>query len=112
MEHADSFIINIAIADMNRLTTSILDLSKEYHNTNVFINEGVYVIPPPYYLDWFEKYHPSVTLNWDEGTFCLQYMNGIQEPPPDRQQWNILFDAVIMIEYRIVMWNKSSEWLD
>ena len=63
MAHADSFIINIAIAAMNRLTTSILDVSNEYHNTNVPIHEIVYVIPPPNYLDWFKLFYPNVILN-------------------------------------------------
>ena len=63
MAHADSFRINIDIKDMHRLTASILDVSNAFHNINVLINESVYVSPPPYYLDWFEKSYPNGPLN-------------------------------------------------
>ena len=78
MAHDDSFIINIAIASMHRLTARILDVSNAFQNTNVPIHERVCVIPPPYYLDWFEIFHPNVPLNLDDGPFCLQCMNVIQ----------------------------------
>ena len=41
------------------------------------IHERVCVSPSPYYLDWFENSYPDVPLNRDDGTFCIQYMNGI-----------------------------------
>ena len=50
--HVDSFIINIAIEAMHRLTASTLDVS----NANVPIHERVFAIPPPYHIDWFERY--------------------------------------------------------
>ena len=49
--HADSFIINISIADMHILTARILDVSNAFQNKNVPIHEIVCVSPPPYYLD-------------------------------------------------------------
>ena len=49
--HADSLIINIAIAYMHRLTDIILDVINAFQNTNVPIHERVCVSPPPYYLD-------------------------------------------------------------
>ena len=49
--HDDSFIINISIMAMHRLTVRILDVSNEFQNTNVPINERVCVSPPPYYLN-------------------------------------------------------------
>ena len=79
MAHADSPRINIAVADMHRITDRILDVSNELNNTNFSIHERVCVIPPTYYLDCFEKYHPNVPLNLDEYPFCLQCMNVIQE---------------------------------
>ena len=36
--HADSFIIDIAIVDMPRLTDRTLDISNAFHNTNVTIH--------------------------------------------------------------------------
>ena len=71
MAHADSVIIKIAIAYMDILTSGILDLSNSFHNTNVNIHEIFYVIPPLYYLEWFEKSYPNVPLNLDESKFCL-----------------------------------------
>ena len=65
--HAESFRINLAIVDMHRLDDKVLDVSNAFHNTNVSILERVCVIPSPYYLDWFEKSHPNVPLNQDEG---------------------------------------------
>ena len=47
---------------MHRLTVRILDDSNAFKNTNVPIHEIVCVIPPPYYLDWFERYYPNVRL--------------------------------------------------
>ena len=61
--HDDSFRINIAVADMHRLTARILNVTNYLHNTNVPIHERVCVSPPPYYLDWFEKYYPNFPLN-------------------------------------------------
>ena len=45
--HADLFRINISITDMHRLTVSILDVSNEFHNSNVPIHKIVCVYPQP-----------------------------------------------------------------
>ena len=97
MAHADSFRINIAIASMHRLTNRILDVSNAFQNTNVPIHEIVCVIPPPYYLDWFEILYPNVSLNRDDGPFFLQCVNAIQGTKPDVRQWKILLYAVVTI---------------
>ena len=97
MAHADSFRINISIADIHRLTASILDVTNAFQNTNLPIHERFFVSPPPYYLDWFERYYPNVPLNRDYGPFCLQCMNGIQGKKTDGRQWNRLLDAVVSI---------------
>ena len=73
--HAESFIFNIAIADMRRLTSSTLNVSNIGQNTNVPIHEIVCVSSPSYFLDWFEISYPNVPLNIDEVTFCIQCMN-------------------------------------
>ena len=86
MAHADSFRINISIAYIHRLTASILDVSNAFQNTNVPIHEIVCVSPPPYYLDWFERYYPNVPLNRYDGPFCLQCMNGIKGTNPAVRQ--------------------------
>ena len=54
---------NIAIADMHRLASRILYVSNAFQNTNVPIHERVCVVPPPYYLDWFEISYPNFPLN-------------------------------------------------
>ena len=48
VEHADLFRINIAITDMHRFTTRILDVSNVFHNTNFTINKIVCVSTPSY----------------------------------------------------------------
>ena len=63
MTHYDSFIINIAIAYIHIITARVLYISNDFYNKNVPINERVFVIPPPYYLYWFEKYYPNVIIN-------------------------------------------------
>ena len=95
--HADSSRINIAIASMHRLTARILYVSNAFQNKNVPIYERVFVIPPPYYLDWSEISYPNVPLNQDDGPFCLQCMNRIQGTKPAGRQWNRLLDAVVTI---------------
>ena len=97
MAHADLFKINIAIVSMHRLTTMILDVSNVFQNKNVPIYERVCVIPPTYYLDWFEMSYPNFPLNLDDGPFCIQCMNGIQGTNPSVRQWNRLLDAVVTI---------------
>ena len=97
MAYADSFRINIAIEDMNRLTSSILHVSNVFQNKNVTIHERVCASPPPYYLYWFERYYPNVPLNLDDGPFCPQCMNGIRGTKPDGIQWNRLLDSVVTI---------------
>ena len=69
--HADSFRINIVIEAMHRLTSRILGISYYFQNKNNPIHKRVCVSPPPYYVDWFEKYYPNVTLNWDNGPFLF-----------------------------------------
>ena len=71
VEHADSFRTNIAIAAMHRLTDRILDISNVFQNTNPPIHERVYVSPPNYYLDWFERSYPNIPLNRDDGPFVF-----------------------------------------
>ena len=99
--HTESFRINIAIAYMHRLTAMILDVSNAFNNTNFPINERVCVIPPPYYIDWFEIYYPNVPLNRDDGQFSTQCMNGIQVKNPAGRQYNRLLDAVVtLLKYK------------
>ena len=50
-------------------TFRILDVRNDFKNTNVLINERVCVIPPTYYIDWFEKDYHIIPLNEYEGTF-------------------------------------------
>ena len=97
MAHADSFIINIAIASIHRLNERILDVSNAFQNTNFPIHEIVCVSPPPYYLEWFERSYPNFPLNRDDGKFCLQCMNGIQVTKPAGRKWNRLLDSVVAI---------------
>ena len=61
------------------------------------IHERLCVSPPPYYIDWFEKYYPTVHLNQDEVPFFIQFMNGINVTKPSGWQWNRILDAVITI---------------
>ena len=65
--HVDYFRINIAIVAIHRLAEQILDVSDALQNTKVSTNEKVCVIPPPYYLYWFKKSYPNVTLNRGDG---------------------------------------------
>ena len=91
----------MAIASMHRLTAIILYVSNSFKNKKVPIHERVCVSPPPYYLDWFERYYSNFPLNRDDGPFCLQCMNGIQVTKPAGRQWNRLLDAVVTIlEYK------------
>ena len=69
MAHADSFRINVVIVAIHRLTSRILDVSNTFHNKNVPVHEIVCVIPPPYYLDWFEISYSNVPINKDDGLF-------------------------------------------
>ena len=87
LAHADSLRINIAISAVHRLTAKILDVINAFQNLNVPIHERVYVSPPPYYLDWFEKPYPNVSLHLDEVPFCLQFINGIYGKKPS---WNTI----------------------
>ena len=57
---------------MHRLTVRILYVSNESKSTNVPIHERVRVSPPPYYIDWFERYYRNVPQNRDDGPFSLQ----------------------------------------
>ena len=67
--HDDYFRTNITFANMHSLNARILDVINDFQNKNVLIYERVCVSPPPYYLDWFEKSYPNVSLNRDEGIF-------------------------------------------
>ena len=97
MAHANSFRINISIADICRLTARILDASNAFQNTNVPIHKIFCVSSPPYYLNWFEISYPNVPLNRYDGPFFLQCMNSIQWGESAERQWNILLDSVVTI---------------
>ena len=56
--HSDSFIFEISIADIHRLTARILYISNAFNNTYFPIHEIVCVSPPPYYLNWFKYLTP------------------------------------------------------
>ena len=82
---------------MHIVTASILDVSNAFQYTNVPIHEIICVSPPPYYIDWFERYYPNVNLNRDDGPFFLQCINWIQGTKPAGRQRNRLLDAVVTI---------------
>ena len=82
---------------MHRLNARILDVSNSFQNTNFTIHERVCVIPPPYYLEWFERSYPNVPLNQDDGQFFLLCMNGFQGTKPAGRQWNRVLDEVATI---------------
>ena len=75
----------MAIADMHRLTTRVLDGINVIKNTNVTINEIFCFSPPPYYVYWFERSYPNIPINQYIGPFCLQCMNGVQGKKPAEQ---------------------------
>ena len=77
MAHTDLFTINIDIVAMHKITARILDVSNTFQNTNFTIYERLCVSLILYYLDWFERSYPNITLNQDDGPFCLQCMNRI-----------------------------------
>ena len=85
MEHADSLRINVAIADMHKMTARVIDFSNEFHHKKVCIHERVCVSTPPYYLYWFETSYLNVPLNQDDGPLFLQLINGIKGTKPSRQ---------------------------
>ena len=97
MVHADSFRINISIEYMHRLTAIILDVSNVSQNTNVPINERVCVSPPPYYLDFFERYYPNVPLNRYDGPFLSSVWMEFKEQRQLKKKRNRLLDAVVTI---------------
>ena len=97
VEHADSLIINISIADMHRITTIIFDVSNAFQNKNFPIHERFYVIPPTCYLDWFEISYSNAPLDRYESPFLIQCKNGIQGTKPSGRQWNLLLDAMVTI---------------
>ena len=97
MVHDDSLRINIFIVTTNIITFRILDVINASQNTFIFINEIVCISPPPYYLDWFKKSYPNITLNWYIGPFFLQCMNEIQATKPSRRKWNSPIDTVVTV---------------
>ena len=101
MANNNSFRINIAITAIHKLTDRILDVGNAFQNTIFSIYKILYVITPPYYLEWFEKYHPNVPLNQYYGSFPPQCMNINQVTKIDGQQCNRILDAVVtIVKYR------------
>ena len=58
--HSDSFKINIDINNMHRFIDMILNISNNFQNTNIPMNEKACVTPSTYYIDWFEKFTPML----------------------------------------------------
>ena len=115
LAHYDSFRINISIKAMCRITTRIFYASNVFQNTNVPINERICVSPPTYYLDCFERYYSNITLNWHEGSFCLQRMNLLQEKiQPDDNRFKYLIQWLQWLNIRkeqLTMPSKSRSYL-
>ena len=82
---------------MHRITARIFNVSNEFQNKNVPIHKRFCFSPPPYYLDWFERYYLNINLNRDDGPFYLQCINGIQGKKLAVLQWNILLGAVVTV---------------
>ena len=82
MVRADSFGIKISIADIHRLTASILDVSNTFQHTYVPIHERVCVSLPPYYIYWLLISYPNVPLNQDDVPFCVQWVNVVKGTKP------------------------------
>ena len=78
MAHEDSCRKKNYIVSMHMFTARILDVRNAFQNMNVPIHEIVCVNPPSYYLDWFEKFYPIITLNLHDRPFGIQCMNDIQ----------------------------------
>ena len=75
---------------MHGLTASILGVSNVFQNKTFPIHERVFVSPPPYYIDYFERSYPNAPLNRDSGPFSLKFAHVTQRTKADGQQWNIL----------------------
>ena len=89
---------------MHRLTSSILDMSNAFQNTNDPIHEMGCFSSQHYYLDWFEKSYRNIPFNQDGGQFFLQYMHVTEITKPSGWKLNRLFDAVVTIS----KYNKST----
>ena len=90
VSYSDLFGVNIPIAPMHRITTIILDVSNDFHNTDYPIHERVFVILQPYYLDWFEKTYPYIPLNQDYIHLFLKCVHIIQGTRQEVRQYNQL----------------------
>ena len=55
ISHADSFSINVAISEIHRLITRVLDVINDFQNKIYPVKERVCITLPLYYLDWFDK---------------------------------------------------------
>ena len=94
MAHACSFRINIDIVDMHIVNSSILDVSDAFQNKNVPIYEIVCFSSPPYYLDWFERYHPIL---WSIFYVLMEFkeQNQLEDNGIDSLiQWSPLFNKI------------------
>ena len=72
-----------------------------FREKNIPTHEIVCVIPPPCYLNWFERYYPIVPLNQYYVPFCLQCISEIQGTKPAARQCNrLLYTVVTNINYK------------
>ena len=92
---ASSLRALIAIASSRRLTLGILDVTNAFQTTIKDPSKRIFATLPPFYLNWFKKYYPNVSLDPSPGPYVVQVCNGIQGDKAAGRDWNILLHKVL-----------------
>lgn len=85
----------LAISASWNLIVGVIDVTNAFQNTILPPHKREYVTLPPYYLEWFKRRHPLITVDETKGRLCIQACNGMQGTKPAGRNWNQALHAVL-----------------
>jgi hypothetical protein len=93
---ASSVRISISIAAAENMIMAIIDVKNAFQNTMIPEDQRQHLSLPPYYISWFRRKYPTVTIEEaPDGRYCIQTINAIQGTKPAGRQWNDVLTTVL-----------------
>jgi hypothetical protein len=95
---ACSIHIVVAITAGHNMTIAIADVKNAFQNAMLPVGQQAHLTMPPYYLQWFRRKYPMVTIEplaAKADKYCLQSINAIQGTKPTGNQWNKILTNVL-----------------
>eukprot|EP00978_Attheya_sp_CCMP212_P001989 scaffold4105_cov47-Attheya_sp.AAC.2 len=86
----------VALASSVRITIAIsIDVNNAFQNTMIPEGQRQHLSLPPYYISWFCRKYPTVTIEEaPDGRYCIQTINAIQGTKPAGDANGMMFSPL------------------